>query len=242
MGITTEDWRAFGGKIKDFFSAPQVEGPDESATRIGWGNRNHYGGMGRRYDNRHQALNADPQSQMRDDQRALIEQMQARASGEAPSAAEAQMMQALERNRAGAQSMALSNPSVDPAMAQRMAQQQQAQMGMQVGQQAAQMRAQEQGQAQQALAQMLQGARGQDIGFAQAQGQNYLQQQAQNDAMKQFFEQLGYTADEASRQAQLQMEQMQQQAAATNAQLSQQNKQGWLGFLGSGLGALGSLF
>ena len=112
----------------------------------------------------------------KEEQRGLAEQLRARAAGEVPSAAEMQMRRGLGAAQRGARAQAASATGLGPALQARMAGQAQESMAMQTGQQTAILRAQEQAAAEQAYAEMLAGARGQDVQQQQFEQQTALQE------------------------------------------------------------------
>lgn len=141
-----------------------------------------------------------PQDQARGLQMGLAGQLQSQALGQGPSMAQMQLMQALDAQRGQAGSIAASamGQGVAPAVAARMAMQANANAGQTTAAQAAMMRLQEMRSAQDALAGLAGGMRGQDIGLAQAQagfGQQAalanqaasLQSQGMSDEMARFY-------------------------------------------------------
>lgn len=190
--------------------------------------------------------------QARAQQLALGQQLAARASGQAPSAAEMQMGQALQQSQAQAQSMAMSNPNISPALAQKLAMQQQAMASQGIAGQTAQLRAQEQAQAESALGGLLGGMRQQDMGVAAQQAgldratalanqASTLQARGQNDAMTQFYEGLGFQGDQSNRAAQQGYQQHLVQQDQFAKQLEQQAKDRAQRERGAIIGAAGSL-
>lgn len=108
---------------------------------------------------------ATPQ-EFRNQQLDLARMLQARAAGTAgPSLAEMQLRRSMEQGSQALSSQLASTPGLNPAVAARLAGQTQAQNMADVAGRGAELRAQEQMQAEQALAQLAQGARGQDIGI-----------------------------------------------------------------------------
>jgi len=118
-----------------------------------------------------------PGADVRTQQMGLASALQAQAQGTAPSVAEAQMKQAMERSIAGQQASLAGARGVDPGLAMRMMARQGAAQRAELGQAAGIARLQEQQGAQQQLAGVLSGTRGADV-----------QTQALNDAAAQFFE------------------------------------------------------
>lgn len=131
-------------------------------------------------------INQKQQDQFRRGQLDLAYQLQQQAAGKGPSLAQSQLRQGTDRNLAQAMAMAGSGRG-NSALQMRQLGQQRAMIGQQAGQQAADLRMQEQMAAQQQLAGVLSGGRGQDIGLATDQAnlkqqrmlnQGQLQQQA----------------------------------------------------------------
>lgn len=131
-----------------------------------------------------------------------------RIAGKRPSVAEMQMRQGLERNRAGAASLAASQAGVNPALAGRQAQLAQSQASLQTNQDASILRAKEQAQAEEALGRLMMQARGQELGFTTAQGQQSLAAQGQIDDLTKFYMDMGASREEADRQAKIRYEEM----------------------------------
>lgn len=128
------------------------------------------------------------QQEFRQRQKDLVDQLTAASMGEGPSAAQAQLEMATDRNLRQALALARSQRGGNPALAMRQAQQRQAEAGLEAGQQAAILRAQEQQAARDALAGALQTGRSQDIDIARSQLQADLEGQRMSDAMRQFYE------------------------------------------------------
>ena len=163
-------------------------------------------------------------------QKRLASQLEQRAAGKGgPSVAEQQMMAGLERQRAGAQSMAAGMRGVPQGLAQYLAMQQMGQAGRETSQAAGQLRAQEQLAAQQALGQLA----GQ--GLAQAQ------------QMQQFLMSQGMSADQAAMQAQMALEELraQQQAGIQAMEFEQARwdaqRQASEGLIGPLMGTVGTV-
>jgi len=156
-----------------------------------------------------------PQGQARAGQGALIQALQQRAGGQAPSLAEMQLRQGQEGALRSSRALAASNPSVAPGLAQRQAQRTGENINLQTNQQAAQLRAQEQQQAEMALGGVLGQVRGQDIGLAgQQAGLTQQAGLAGAGAMNQFALQQGAFGQQAgmqNQQAMLQQQQMNDQ-------------------------------
>lgn len=111
-------------------------------------------------------INTAPQGQFRDQQMNLAQMLGASAAGQGPSAADAQLRQATDRNMSQALALALGARGGDQAAALKQAGMQRALIGQDAGLQSAQLRAQEQQAAQQALGAVLAQGRGADIGLA----------------------------------------------------------------------------
>lgn len=121
------------------------------------------------------------QGQLRGQQQDLIGQLRQQAAGQGPSIAEQQLRRSTDRAIAQQQGLAASAGPQNQALAARMAAQQGGAMQSGMAGQAADARMQEQLNAQQQLGGLLSGARGQDIGLAQAQAQMGLQGMQLND-------------------------------------------------------------
>lgn len=143
---------------------------------------------------------------IRADQRSLIEQLQARAAGNVPSAAEMMLMDSLERSSAHNLGMAKSAYGANPALAMRAAMNANVSGQQDARRQAGILRAQEQAQAEGQLAGTLSGVRGQDM-----------QLQQLNDALVAMYEQMGYDAQKAHMAAQMHMQDMAQQGSLQQA-------------------------
>jgi len=103
----------------------------------------------------------------------MVKMLQARAAGTGgPSAAEAQLQQATDRNMRGAMAMAASGRG-NAALAGQAAGQQRAQMGQEAASQSASLRAQEQQQATSQLGQAIGGTQQQELGYAGLEAQMY---------------------------------------------------------------------
>ena len=114
---------------------------------------------------------------IRESQTRLAKMLEDQASGKAPSVAEAQMRQAMDRSIAGQQASLAGARGIDPGLAMRMMARQGAEQRAELGQAAGIARLQEQQSAQGQLAGVLSGTRGADV-----------QTQQLNDAAAQFFE------------------------------------------------------
>jgi hypothetical protein len=124
-------------------------------------------------------INTASQDQIRAAQLALMGNLQNTAAGQGPSVAQEQLRQATDRNMANALAMAAAQGG--GAAAYRQAAFARAAATQDMASQSAQLRAQEIAQAQNTLAGVAQGARGQDIGLAAGQAQ-MTQQNAQFNA------------------------------------------------------------
>jgi hypothetical protein len=114
---------------------------------------------------------------------ALVTNLERRANGQAPSAAENQMQIGVDKAQQNSSSMAAAQRGISPALAAKIAQQSNAQMAQQTNQQAGVMRAQEMQNADAQLAQALQSIRGgrmsrEQLGVQQTQGVNQVGAQA----------------------------------------------------------------
>ncbi len=144
-------------------------------------------------------------------QNSYIQMLQAQASGQGPSAAQAQLRSATDQNVASAMGMAASGRGPGAAGAGYQA----ANLGAAANQQAANQSAIIRAQEMQSATQQLGGA------MAGVRGQNMNEQQ-QRDSMVKFYMQQGASADQANRQAsmdleKLRMQQSQAQEAANNS-------------------------
>lgn len=189
-------------------------------------------------------LATGPADQVRAQQQTLANQLQAQATGQAPSLAEAQLRQATDRSLAQQLALAASQRGGNQAATQRQLLRNQAQAGQNIARDAATARIQEQQLAQQTLGGQLSGIRQADIGQATTQAQLQqqtnlanqqaeLQNQAQKDAQQRFL-----------KQEQLRLRQEQQnivnQEQLQNAQLQQQQQQKAEQAAGATIGGLGS--
>lgn len=152
------------------------------------------------------AMGAGRQEQVRQDQLALNQALQARMAGKTPSVAEMQMRQGQDAAMQQALAMRASARGVNAAVAQQQAADQMAALSQQAVGQTAQMRAQEQMQAEQALGSQLAGMRGQDLSQEQLSLQTQLQQQQMNDALVMKYLDAGLTMQQAQLQAQVDLE------------------------------------
>lgn len=153
-------------------------------------------------------INPAQQAQMRGGQQAVLGALAARASGQAPSAAEIMLAANRDRNIADIRSQIASTPGLSPGMAARLASRGISTANTESARQAAALRAQEQSQAEQALLQGLSGARGQDLSLAIEQGR--------------FGQQANVLNAQLAQQAALQNAQLGTQVGMQNAQLGQQ--------------------
>jgi hypothetical protein len=110
-----------------------------------------------------------PQDQFRAQQMNLAQQLGASAAGQGPSAAQAQLKLATDRNMSQSLALALGARGGNQAGAMKQAQMQRALIGQEASGQSAALAAQEQQAAQQSLGQLLGSGRGADIGLAQGQ-------------------------------------------------------------------------
>jgi hypothetical protein len=169
-------------------------------------------------------MNLGEQAQMRTGQQSLIQALQQRATGAAPSLAELQMKRATDRGLAQQVALAASARGGNLAQTQRNLMQNQAQMNQQAAAESAALRMQEQQSAEQALGNALQGARQQDIGLAATQAelaqqttlanQGALNQNAQMQA--QLSQQAQMANQSATNQYGLAQAELAQQAALAN--------------------------
>lgn len=198
--------------------AQQREAPGMQAAQVGPGARIAGGGWGA-------------------GQEQLGNLMWQRAMGQGPSIAEMQMGRGMDRAVAAQLAMAAGAPASQRAAAQRTAASNIGGIQQDIVGQGAMLRAQEQLAAQEGYGRLATGARGQDIqlgtaqagleqqamlqqaGFQQQAGQANLQAQIQmqgmNDALTQYYMQMGFNRDVAMQQAAAQMETLMAQNYAT---------------------------
>jgi hypothetical protein len=149
-----------------------------------------------------------PQDQLRQRQMGLVEMLQGQAAGYGDSAARAQFQQATDRNLSQAIALGASQRGAGRGGALRGIANQQAAIGQQAAVDSGQLRMQEQIQAQNQLAQVLAGTRGQDLGLATGQAQlsqqagmanqaASLQQESLNNNMMQYYMSMGFNLDQA---------------------------------------------
>ncbi len=156
-----------------------------------------------------------PQDQFRAQQMNLAQQLGAGAAGHGPSAAQAQLKLATDRNMAQSLALALGARGGNQAGAMKQAQMQRAMIGQEAGAQSAALAAQEQQAAQQSLGQVLGAGRGADIGMATDQAGLQQQTNLQQGTMQQGAN----VANQAALNAQsLQQGTFNQQANAANLQ------------------------
>lgn len=165
------------------------------------------------YDQRQMpTMNGVPQNQSRLQQQNLIQMLQQQARGQGPSLAQGQLQQATDRNINQAASMAASQRGPGAAAGGYAAANMAAQANQQAASDSALLRMQEQLQAQGLLASVLGQTRGQDIGFAGQDVQSQLQAKQMNDQLVMKYMQMGFDADQANRQAALDMEKLKNEA------------------------------
>ena len=195
-----------------------------------------------------------PQGEWRTQQQGLVDVLGRRIAGDSPSVAEMQLQESTGRNIKAAKALAAG--STDPGLASRNASQAMTQANVAGNMQAAQLRAGEQQAAEQALGGVLGQGRSQDIGVATSQAgfdqganqanlQANLQQQQMNDQMTRFYEEMGYSRDQAQLMANIELEKMRQQEAARvdqmNADIAKQNVEAEQASQGGILGAAGEV-
>lgn len=166
-----------------------------------------------------QTISTDQQNQFRQNQIALAQQLQVRAAGKAPSAAEIQMGAGMAEIARQQRAQAAGARGLSPALAQRMATQNIAAAQQQQVSSAGALRANEQAAAEQAFGQHLANARGQDLGLATNQAgmlqqaslanqSTELQNRAQMDAATAQYIGMGMQREEAEQQARMDFEGM----------------------------------
>lgn len=168
------------------------------------------------------------QTQVAGQQQALINQLQARAAGQAPSAAELQMQRGGDLARQALASQAASQRGASAGLSQRNLARTQAGLSQDLIGQTGMLRAQEQQAAEQSLAGALQGVRSQD---------QALMQQGQNLALQ--YMQLGMTVDQAQFMANQELEKLKQGARQSQAEVGAKQQAGLLGAAGTVLAAPG---
>lgn len=148
------------------------------------------------------------QAAIRNQQLSLMEALRLQSEGQGPSLAQAQLQQGNEAAIAAQMAQAASQRGINPALAQRAAAQNIGNIQAQNTQQAAQLRLAEQLQARQALGQVAEGARAQDIGLAasQAQIQSTEGMTAAEQVNRGILKQADLDADVAKTQAMLQLD------------------------------------
>lgn len=212
-------------------------------------------------------FDARTQAEFRGHQLGLVGALQRRASGQAPSVAELQLRRGMDDAIAAQMATAASARGISPGLAQRLAADGIAQVQSRTNMDAALLRAGEQARAEEALGGVLSGARGQDIGVAEA-GQRtdlanagFLQssilanQQAelanreQMDRATQAYIAMGMSREEAQQRALADMQALKAQqslgvqqinsgVAQQNQQSQQQAQAGLIGAAGSVVGGL----
>lgn len=180
---------------------------DQAAFQLPTANQTLYGGMGLSREGRQ--INPETEGLLR-----------GLATGQAPSAAQIQLMQGLGQQQRSAMSMAASNPNVSPEMAQRLANQAQTEAQLQTNSQMAALRADEQAR------------------FIQALSGRELQEQALNDRMVTEFMQMGLDADQAQLKASMELEKAKAAELQAANERQQQEKGAVFGAAGSVLGGL----
>lgn len=148
------------------------------------------------------------QDQTRQQQQNLIQMLVDQSMGRGPSVADAQLRQATDRNINAAASMAASGRGPGATASAYNANNMAAGANQQAAADSGQLRLQEQLQARQLLGSALGQTRGQDQNLAALQ----LQDKAQRDSLVQKYMQMGYDADQANRQAALDMEKLKNEA------------------------------
>lgn len=179
-------------------------------------------------------INMGPQAQFRQGQMGLVNALTAQANGQGPSLAQGQLQQATDRNLSQAMALGQSQAGGQASgLGQRQVMQQQAGYAQQAASDSGLMRMQEQMQARNQLAQVLAGARGQDIGLATEQAgfsqganmanlQALLAQRGMNDTQQQFFERQGVGLDLAQGGQNMTLAQLLAQMQLGSNQLGQQ--------------------
>lgn len=158
------DYQAYGYTPQDFASALQ-----QAQMQAGTFNPN--------------MVNASQSDQTRNQNQALIQALQAQASGQAPSLAQMQLQQATQQNIANTAGQIGSTRGMNPALQARLIAQQGAAQNQNMAGQAAMARVQEQQGALGNLANALQAQRAQDISMAGLGAQTGIQQQALGNQM-----------------------------------------------------------
>jgi hypothetical protein len=193
-----------------------------------------------------------PQDQVRAQQMAFANALQAQANGTGgPTAAQAQLQAGTDASINSALALAHSQRGGNSSVAMKNALMQNGQTMQSASNQATQLRAQEQQAAQMQLGSALSGVRGQDLGLATSQAglnqQTALanqQSQQQHDALVQQYMQMGLSLDQANQQSMIQQGQFNQgqlgqQVAAANG-ISVQNSAQGAQVTGAAVGALGA--
>ena len=169
-------------------------------------------------------IDADPQAAIRSQQESLAAMLLKQAQGRGVSVAQEQLRSGLDQTRAGAASMAVSQPGISPAMAARAAADAQSRSGAAHTRDAGVLRAQEVQSAQQGLGGLLSGMRQQDIGLATSQAQLSLEEQSMRDQLAANYMAAGMSANEANRQADLALEQMRMEREMQLEALAQEER------------------
>jgi hypothetical protein len=181
--------------------------------------------------------------QFRNDQAALVNQLQMRAAGQGPTVSGAQMNAGMEQSIAAANAAAVTNRGGNPALAQRIVAQNAATQQQGIAQAGGIAALQEQQGAQQLLSgtldqargadvtergQTIQAdvtARGQDVQSNIAQGQLSVQEQQNRDALVQQYTQMGIDVDQAQFMAAQEAERMRVEAEMAASGLNAQTYQ-----------------
>lgn len=191
---------------------------DEEAAKIpGYDGMQQQAQQGAQAAGQRQAAQLDgSQGEFRQGQSGLAAALAAQASGQGPSLAQGQLKQATDRNLAQALALQASQRGMGAASGLRDVANQRAAISQQAAADAGTLRLQEQGQAQNTLAQVLAGARGQDVAVASENARLQQQQTQLNDSLVQFYVQQGMTLAMAQQQANMQLQGL--KAGAFNAQ------------------------
>jgi hypothetical protein len=172
----------------------------------------------------------------------LAQHLMGQANGTAPSVADAQAKAAADRGMTNSFALASgARGGMNPALAQRQALDANANITQGVASQSTAARLQEQQQAQQTLSGVLSSGANTAAGLATNQAQLGAQQKQMNDQMVQYFQSLGYSADQAQFAAQQAMQQLQVQQNVGLAGVNQQASAQSNSMLGSVLGAAGPI-
>ena len=159
--------------------------------------------------NNRQAPLIPQDNQFRTGQADLMAALQQRASGQAPSLAEQQLLSGRDANIRALQAGAASQRGqMGGGTQMRGLQQAAGNQMLQTNQQAAELRIKEQQSAEAALVQALASARGQDISIDEANQRAQIQKQAMVDDMTKYYTTLGFSNEQAQVQAQRDYEKM----------------------------------